>query len=1089
LKRQFIASTVCYTLLLFQFAIGLTAQAPTAAISGHVEDRSGGGVGGAMVKVRSLETGATREVTTDESGNYRLLSLAVGAQELTVEKAGFRAVKETGIRLAVGQQAVVNLKLEIGEVVQQTEVVANIPLVNLTTQPVSGLVGEREVKELPLNGRSFDYLITLNPGTVNFSLKSPQTSTSNGNTFSVSGRRPMENVVLINGVEYAGSSQLAVTPGGVSGDLLGIDAVREFNVLTDAYGASYGKRAGAQVLVVTQSGGNALHGSLFEFLRNNALDAPNYFDQGVVPPFRRNQFGGALGGPVKKDRLFLFGNYEGFRQRLAVSNVSVVPDAQARQGLLPNASGQYVQVANLNRAMLPYMSFWPDPNGAELLSGGLPSGTALSYNNPRQAIREDFGTMRADYTASTRDSLAFSYTIDDGNSIIPLADPLFGSSVLLRAQVASVQHTRVITPHVINTFIAGFSRAAFNYDSYPFTTFPGNLSFVSGGGPGGIVVGGGTTTTGLAAITSAGPNNAANVWNRRNLFTYSDGLQITHGRHQIGAGVWFQRLRDNENTASRRVGQASFTTLTTFLQGTVSSFQVVPNPSALGWRSWYGAWYVQDAVQLHRNLTLQVGLRHEFSNGWNEVSGRAANYITGDDGVLQTNVTLGPNTFTKNNARLLFAPRASLAWDPFGKGKTSIRAGFGTHFTMIDALSFLLNSLPPYNGSIAFSNASLFSFTPLIPGAPVPPSCGPGVPTPCTTYAPQGIQKDAKTPTAQEWNVSIEQQLGRSSALRVAYTGSFGTHGLLSVDPNTVPAQICASAAGCTSGGVGAARGSVAQGAEYIPVAATRPNPYLGAGFFWFTEGNSSYNALQVDWTRRLAAGLQLRANYTWSKNLDINSALTGAQANNQPQMVMNRNDVHRDWGPSALNVTDQASISGRYELPFGNGRRWSLSSSAVAGKVFGGWSVSGIATLLSGFPITPQTGANRSGDGDTRNPDRPSWNPAFSGPVVLENQTQWFNPQAFVLPAVGTWGNVGRGTLVGPGLANLDLSISKNTALTERTDLQFRAEFFNALDRANFGTPNPIVFTGTTYSSSAGLITATATTSRQIQFGLKLIF
>ncbi|MEO8592786.1 MAG: carboxypeptidase-like regulatory domain-containing protein, partial [Candidatus Solibacter sp.] len=217
------------------------AQAPTAAIVGRVEDSSGAGVSGATVKVRSLETGAAREVTTGESGNYRLLSLAVGAQELTVEKTGFRTLKETGIRLVVGQQAVVNLKLEVGEFIQQTDVTANIPLVNLTTQPVSGLVGEREVKELPLNGRSFDYLITLNPGTVNFTLKSPQTSTSNGNTFSVAGRRPADNVVLLNGVEYAGASQLSVTPGGVSGDLLGIDAVREFNVLTDAYDAAYGK--------------------------------------------------------------------------------------------------------------------------------------------------------------------------------------------------------------------------------------------------------------------------------------------------------------------------------------------------------------------------------------------------------------------------------------------------------------------------------------------------------------------------------------------------------------------------------------------------------------------------------------------------------------------------------------------------------------------------------------------------------------------------------------------------------------------------------------------------------------------------------
>ena len=452
---------------------------------------------GAAVTVKSLETGATRSVLTDDNGSFRVLALSVGPQEVRAVKTGFKAAVRLGINLVVGQEAVVKLRLEVGELAQQITVSGEAPLINITTSSVSGLVGEKQIKDLPLNARSFDNLLTLNPGAINYSaMKSPQTSTNNGNIFSVAGRRPMENLFLLNGIEYTGSSQLGVTPGGVSGYLLGIDAVREFNVLTDTYGAEYGKRAGAQVSVVTQSGSNAVHGSLFEFLRNSALDARNYFDQASVPPFRRNQFGGALGGPIKKDQLFLFGNYEGFRQRLAVSNVSVVPDAQARQGSLPNAAGVYTPVVNLNRAMLPYMSFWPEPNGPELLVNGLPSGTALSYNNPRQAIREDFGTMRADYTIRPKDSLSASYTIDDGDSLIPQADPLFGSAVLLRSQVASLHETHVFSPQILNTFSAGFSRAAFNYDSFPLASFPASLSFVTGAGPGGIVIGGGATTTG-----------------------------------------------------------------------------------------------------------------------------------------------------------------------------------------------------------------------------------------------------------------------------------------------------------------------------------------------------------------------------------------------------------------------------------------------------------------------------------------------------------------------------------------------------------------------------------------------------------------
>src|SRR5450432_4154693 len=863
------------TILLLFFAVPGWAQM-TAGISGRVEDASGAPVAGVSVKVKSVETGATRVVVTDEAGKFRALSLPLGPQEVRAEKRNFKTAVRTGINLEVGQEAVVELRLEVGDFVQQVVVVQEAPVVNTTTASVSGMVGERQIKELPLNGRSWDNLIALNSGAINYTLKSPQTSTSNGNTFSVAGRRPMDTLVLLNGIEYTGSSQLAVTPGGVSGDLLGIDAVREFNVLTDTYSAEYGKRAGAQVSVVTQSGGNQVHGSMFEFLRNSALDARNFFDQGPAPPFRRNQFGGALGGPVKKDRLFLFGNYEGFRQRLAVSNVSVVPDQQARQGLVPNAAGVSTPVANLNSRILPYMSFWPDPNGAEVRANGLPTGTALSINNPRQAIREDFGTVRTDYTIRAGDSLSASYTVDDGNSLIPQADPLFGSLVMLRSQVASLQETHIVSPNVLNRFSAGYSRAGFGYDSFPLASFAPGLSFVTGGGPGGIVIGGGATTTGVASLTAAGPNNAANVWNRRNLFTISDSVLVSHGIHQISAGVWFQRLRDNENTASRRLGQASFASLTTFLQGTVTTFQVVPNPTELGWRSLFGAWYLQDTIKLRRNLTLQVGLRHEFTTGWNEVSGRAANYITDGQGVLLTAPHVGDSAYTTNNSKRLFGPRVSLAWDTFGNGKTAVRTGFGTYYTMIDALSFLLNSLPPYNGSVSFANTGLFSITPLVPGAAIPPSCGPGVPSPRTTFAPQGVQADAKTPTVQEWHLTVEHQLSSTTALRLAYAGSFGYHGLLSVDPNSIPPQVCANAGGCQAGGTATAanQGRVAQGAQYIPVGA-RPHPLLSGGVFWYTEGNSSYHSLAVEVTRRLSRGLQFRANYTWSKNLDMNSGLT----------------------------------------------------------------------------------------------------------------------------------------------------------------------------------------------------------------------
>jgi hypothetical protein len=1103
-SKVFFAGLVLPALMIMASPRSGWAQA-SAAISGTVDDASGGVVGGATITVKSLETGAVRTTTTTAGGDFSLVALPLGLQEVKVEKAGFKSEVRTGVNLQVGQDAVVNFQLELGEIVQQVNVVEDAPVVNTTTASVSGVVGEREVKDLPLNGRSFDNLIALNPGTINYTLKSANTSTSNGNTFSVAGRRPAENLILMNGIEYTGSSQLAITPGGVSGDLLGVDAVREFNAQTDNYSVEYGKRSGAQVDVVTQSGTNSLHGSMFEFLRNSALDARNYFSSGpTAPPFEQNQFGGALGGPIKKDKWFLFGNYEGFRQALTQSSVSFVPDTQARSGSLPSSSGIYVPVPNLKNAMLQYMAFWPlpDANGELLQQNGSPSGIARSSNRPKQYIREDFGTLRTDYNLGERDMLSGAYTIDDGYSLVPLADPLFASASTLRMQVASLQETHIFSPDALNVARIGFSRAGYALNSAPLATFAPGLDFVTGTGPGGIVIGGGvSTTSGTSSITSAGPNNAAGVFNHRNLFTYSDDFHLNKGMHQISLGVWFQRIQDNENSASRQLGQASFTSLTTFLQGTTSSFQVVPTATELGWRSFLGAWYVEDATKVRRNITVRAGLRHEFNTGWNEAQGRAANYDLNSSGVLMTNPVIGNSVYTQNNAKLLFSPRVGVAWDVFGNGGTAVRAGFGTYYSEIDDLGFLLNSLPPFNGSLTFAGA-LSSIAPITPGVPDPPSCSPTVSTGCATYAPQGLQSDAKTPTVEEWNLGVEQRLNKSTAFRVSYVGSHGYHGFVSVDENAIPSQICALAAGCLAGGIGTTS-TVTQGTEYIPggTGTTRPNSFLGAGFFWLTQGNSSYNALETELSHRFSQGLEFRANYTWSKNLDMNSAPTGAQASNQPQMILDRNNLRRDWGPSALNAKNQLSISARYELPFGAGKRWLTSAGGLENKLVSGWQLNGISTFLSGFPLTPLVGSSRSGNGDTRIPDRPNLvgNPSIAGPVAanpsciapaaVQTVAHWFNPCAFTLPVFGTFGNEGRGSLSGPGLADVDLSLIKNTVVSERITVQFRTEIFNAFNRVNFGVPNTTVFSSGLPSVTAGAITTLATNPRQIQFGLKLIF
>ena len=1075
--------------------VGITGPAlaqVTGSISGRVADTSGASVPAATVTINNTETGASRAVTTDDAGNYRALSLPVGQYEVRAEKPGFKTVVRRGISLAVAQEAVVDVEMQVGEVTQQVTVTAESPVVNTTTSQLSGLVGEQQVKDLPLNGRSFDNLITLNPGAINYTaLKATaQGGTGEGNYFSVAGRRPLENLYLLNGIEYTGSSEIGNTPGGVSGQLLGIDAVREFNVVTDAYSAEYGKRAGAQVSVVTQSGTNLLHGSVFEFVRNDVFDARNVLNQGPIPAFRRNQFGGSLGGPIKKDKAFLFGSYEGERQRLGITDVAFVPDDSARQGFLPiGPNNSLIHPSNFDPRMLPFMALWPQANGPDL--GG---GIATYSANPKQSIREDFATLRFDQNISQKDNLTLSDTFDDGRNLTPLTDPLFATLVTLRAQVFSAQETHTFSPQFINTVRAGFSRSRFIQDTPPLATIPPNLEFITGQEPGAVVIGGGTATqVSSSTVAPAGTQLTTNVFNIRNLFTGQDDVQIIRGRHQFSFGGWAQRVQVNADATAVQTGQATFSSLTTFLQGTVKSFTGVPNPSVEYWRQWEGAWYVQDNMQLRPNLSVRVGLRHEFTDGWNEANGHAAQFVPDANGVLQSNTRVGTSAFTQNNATKLFGPRIGVAWDPFGKGKTSVRAAFGMYYTLLDNLSFHLSVTPPFNSEFSFQSQSLPPLIPVSNTVPLPPGCGPGVPKPCTTYAPEGTEVDAKTPTVLEWNYSIEQAISQNMSLRIGYVGSHSYHNIINVDPNTIAPQICTSAGGCLAGGLNAPTAAkavlVPQGTQYIPALASRPNPFLANGFFWYTEGVSSYNALEVDVTKRISGGLTFRASYTFSKNLDNGSGLSSSQAQNQTQQTLDPRDPLRDYGRSALDFEHQGSGNFSYQLPFGHGRRFLKGLGGVSDKLVGGWQMNGILTVLSGFPLTPLVGTNQSGDGNVRNPDRPNVNPNFQGNPLPHTIDEWFDPNAYSIPTLGTFGNVGRGVINGPGLADFDFSLFKTTPIKESMSLEFRAEFFNITNIANFNVPNTNVFSGGKISPTAGHISGTTTDPREIQFGLKLLF
>jgi hypothetical protein len=1042
---RFTKTLLGISLLLVVASAGAWGQ-NEASLRGTVSDATGGVIPGAAVSVKNLETGAIRATTTDASGSYEIPLLAVGAYEVTAEKAGFRKAFRTGVTLQVGQHASLDLTLEVGTVDQVLQVEAVPETVNTSTTDLSGLVGERQVKDLPLNGRSFDNLLALNAGTINFTAERAggvgTSASSVGNMFSVSGRRPQENLFLLNGIEYTGASNINVTPGGASGQLLGVDAIREFAVVKDTYGAAYGKRSGAQVNIVTTSGTNQLHGSAYEFLRNSALDARNYFDQAEIPRLQRNVFGGSLGGPIHKDSTFLFGNYEGFRQRLGLSNVTLVPDDAARASAIPSVQ--------------PLLDLWPHANGPSL--GG---GIAIAYNHPVQAIREDFGTTRLDHNFTANDLFNTVYTVDDSEARTPSTNPLSLVSLRVRNQVASLSHTHVFSPALINKITLGFSRAAYFFTGTTPVDVPG---FAQGRPIGVISIGGSTSLNAAAQLTLAGTNGSSNLRSNRNLFTLSDQLSAGRGIHLFEFGFWLQKLQSNDNLAQNQYGQAVFSTLQDFLQGKVQTFTIVPSPTPLSFRSTEAAFYVEDTMKAMPSLELRLGFRAELSNGWNEAHGRAANYPFDSNGIIASKPLVGSSAFTVNRAKFLPAPRVGLAWSPISS-KNVIRAGFGMYYNLNDSISYRLTQSAPFNSVLVLRNIPLSSID-IVPGAD-PPSGA--------KVSPAGVQPDLDTPTVISYSLKIEQEITPTTAISVGYIGNHGYHGLLSIDANLPRPTIC-PAAPCPAG--------YPAGLVYFAPGAPLSNSQVANTTHWFSWGNSNYNGLQVDLTRH-ARNLQFRGVYSFGKALDDGSSLNNSISGSTNAFTMNPLDPRADYGRSSFDARHSGVVNVTWNVPF-----WGKSGSWWR-AVVRGWQISGIATAQSGLPFSPQLGFNPSNDGNTRNPGRPSLNPAFTGKMILGDPNRYFDPNAFVVPLNGTYGNAGRNILEGPGVQNVDISLSRRFPVTERVNLQFRSELFNLFNHTNFGLPNPIVFTDATSgpSSSAGRITSTTTTSRQIQFGVKLLW
>jgi hypothetical protein len=858
LARLFLFTVITLTTL------ALSAQVVGGSIGGIVTDATGAALHDARVVIHNMDTSAERTLTTGTDGRYIAPSLPAGRYNIVVTASGFGKLQRSGVALTVGQEEKVDASLTVGSVTQTIDVQDVPNAVNISTQQVSGLVDSRQVKELPLNGRSYDQLLTLNPGTVNYTnQRSGGVGTSNssvGSMFSVSGRRPQDNLFLLNGIEYTGASLINTTPGGTSGQLLGIDGIREFNVVSDTYSAEYGKRDGAQISIVTSGGTNQLHGSVFEFARNSFLDARNYFDSTRIPEFQRNNFGIALGGPIRKDKLFIFANYEGYRQNLGESIVTLVPDATSRSSAVASVQ--------------PLLNLWPIANGPEVTINGANTGIATYTGTAPQHIREDFGTARVDYTLNQKDNLSVIYTVDDSTATTPSANPYSYVNETLREQVLSAQEQHVFSRGV-NVARVGYSRSNFYFYGYVPATQQALTPSVRPGVPTyAIVIAGSTASNGASSITGAGANVGSNNGITRNLYTFDDHAYYTIGKHTIQGGIWLQRLQSNDNLAQDQYGQASFTSLSTFLAGTIKTFTYAPNTTELGWRTLFVDGFLEDTWHITPRFETRIGFRSESSTGWSEAQNRASVY-TFPNGVISTNPTSGlSNALTNNRALFLPEPRAGFAWNVFGNDRTSITGGVGFHHTLLDALDYRLDQAAPYNTVYSYSATSVAD-----------PTSGTGLVSPST------VDTSIATPALLSYDFKIEQQIAPATSISIGYNGSHSYHQILNGDLNE-PAYVIQ------------ANDRIfypASGTQAAPAVPIKANPAVANTTSWWSGGSGNYNALVVDVRHQLSHGLQLRGNYTWAKNLDDGSAWNTSVSSNTPAFVSVPSLPHLDYGPAAM--------------------------------------------------------------------------------------------------------------------------------------------------------------------------------------------
>jgi hypothetical protein len=1118
------------------------AQVAGATLTGTVKDTAGGLIPNAQIAITDIATGVSRAISSDAAGLYTAPNLLPGTYEVRVTAVGFSTAVQKGVTLAVGAQQVLDFIMQVGQMSQTVEVTTEAPTVELTSSTLSGQVSAATVRELPLNGRSWTDLANLQPGVAgietqaNFAQGADRGNRGFGAQVTISGARPQQNNYRIDGVSVNDYSN--GPPGSVMGGTLGVDAIQEFSVLTSNFSAEYGKSSGGVVNAISRSGTNAFHGSAYEFIRNSVLDARNFFDGPLIPPFKRNQFGAAAGGPIRKDNTFIFGDYEGIRQAKGITNFDTVPSLPARTGVLFDSSGRLTDqhncafqgwtVANgclttgipvapltlqsqcvptaageISHLLAPgqagfcvddnaakYLGLYPSPS--ETPDPSTPNIATFRFAG-QQVINENFFTIRADHKLSNRDNLFGTYLFDRTPYTSPDLFDNIQLESLTKRQFGVLEETHTFSSGFANTVRFGVNREYANNDQSvkalnPLSGDP-SLGAVPGKDASLVVVGGGITDL------DGGLGSLATWLFRWTSYQAYDDAFLTKGLHSLKFGVGFERMQFNLATLTGP-GTFKFPNFNAFLSNQPSQFaSSLINPGWRGLRESLVAVYIQDDWRFRPNFSVNLGLRYEMTTVPTEQAGRLSTLLTKTD---QTPHVGDP--YFLNPTRRNFEPRIGFSWDPFKNGKTAVRGGFG----IFDVLPL------PYEFMTIVDNAAPFAEGGSVKSKPSKPVLngqfftGAFALQNANAFQQTYVEHQPHRNYVMQWNLNVQRELFPGLTALVGYVGSRGVHQPFRADDINLVLPTLSSAGYVWPIG----------GGDTI-----NPNNGTIRGVMW--AGGSSYHALQVGVTKSMAHGFRAQGSYTFAKSIDTSSATLVGDAFGNSVSSLHWFDLKLGRGLSDFDIRRVLVINTTWQVPT------IKSASGPLAFAANGWELGAIFKANDGVPFTATFGTDGDplGLGSNDPYDFPN-RLSSAGCATLTNPgnpNNYIKTQCFAIPTApslafynancdpsqgdgppapggGTGqcfnlrGNAGRNILIGPGLTNLDFSLIKNTYLkriSETFNAQFRAEVFNILNHPNFSPPpfpnNTDIFDSTgAANGAAGQLISTTTTAREIQFALK---